>query len=87
MKKILQVLGVYDKEVLYRKVGYILSYYKDELKLSELFFDTCLFKSKSIKWEYLVNNDKDNLLFDSKWGLYVYINLYNIDDKVRNQDV
>ncbi len=86
-KKLLEILDAYDKEVLYRKVGYILSYYKDEFKLSDILFDTCLSKSKVSNGGYLVNNDKDNLVFYSKWGLYVYPNLRNISDKGGNQDV
>ncbi len=85
--KILEVLNAYNKEVLYRKVGYILSFYKDEFNLGESFFNTCLSKGITSNRGYLVNSDKDNLLFDSKWGLYVYQNIRNINSKGGNLDV
>ncbi len=86
-KKILEVLNSYNKEVLYRKVGYILLYYKNEFKLSESFFDTCILKGDISNRGSLVNNDKNNLVFNSKWGLYVYPNLKNINNKGGNLDV
>ncbi len=86
-KKLIEILNAYDKEVLYRKVGYILSNYKDEFKLSDSFFDTCLSKGVISNRGSLVNTDKDNLVFDSKWGLYVYPNLKAANDKGGNLDV
>ena len=85
--KLLEILNAYHKEILYRKVGYILSFYKDDFNLSDSFFATCL--SKGIPWNRgsLVNNDKNNLVFDSTWGLYVYPDLKNINSKERNIDV
>ncbi len=85
--KLLEILNVYEKEVLYRKVGYILSFYKDEFKLSESFFETCLSKGIISNRGCLVNNDKDNLIFNSEWGLYVYPNLKDIYSKGGNLDV
>ncbi len=86
-KKLLEVLESYDKDVLYRKVGYVLSCYKDEFKLSKSFFDTCLTKGDISNRGYLVNSNKDNLVFNSKWGLYVYPNLRSVSDKGGNLDV
>ncbi len=85
--KIIEVLNAYNKEVLYRKVGYILSSYKDEFKLSDSFINLCLSKGVISNRGFLVNKNKDNLMFDSKWGLYVYPNLKNINDKGGNLDV
>ncbi len=85
--KLLEVLNAYNKEVLYRKAGYILSFYKNEFELSESFFDTCLSKGATSNRGCLVNHDKENLVFDSKWGLYVYPNLKSINDKGGNLDV
>ncbi len=86
-KKLIEVLKAYDKEVLYRKVGYILSNYKDEFKLSDSFFDECLSKGVVSNRGSLVHTDKDNLVFDSKWGLYVYPNIKAVNDKGGNLDV
>lgn len=85
--KLLEILNAYNKEVLYRKAGYILSFYKDEFKLSDSFFNTCLSKGISSNRGYLVNNDKVNLIYDSKWGLYVYPNLKSINSKGEILDV
>lgn len=85
--KLLEILFAYNKEVLYRKVGFVLSFYKDELKLNDRFFDTCLSKSLISNGGFLVNSDKNNLVFNSKWGLYVYPNLKNINNKGGNTDV
>ncbi len=86
-KKILEILNSYNKEILYRKVGFILSFYKNELKLSDSLFDICLSKGVVSNRGSLVNRDKDNLVFDHKWGLYVYPNLRGINDKGGNLDV
>ena len=86
-KKLLEVLEKYNKEILYRKVGYILSFYKDEFKLSESFFNICLSKGIITNRGALINSDKNNLVFDSEWGLYVYLNLKNINYKGGSLDV
>ena len=86
-KKLLEVLEKYNKEILYRKVGYVLSFYKDEFKLSESFFNICLSKGIITNRGALINNDKNNLVFDSEWGLYVYLNLKNINSKGGSLDV
>ena len=36
---------------------------------------------------FLVNTDKDNLVFDSKWEFYVYLNLKAVNDKGGNLDI
>lgn len=86
-KKLLDVLDIYNKEVLYRKTGYILSFYQDELNLTDSFFDICLFKGITSNHGFLVNNEKDNKIFDSKWGLYINQNLKDLKDKGENLDV
>ncbi len=85
--KLLEVLNAYRKEVLYRKVGYILSFYKDEFKLSDSFFNICLSRGVISNRGSLINKDKESLIFDSKWGLYVYPNLKNINNKGGDLDV
>ena len=86
-KKLTEALEAYHKEILYRKVGYILSYYKNEFRLSETFFNLCLTRGVHSNKGCLVMNDKDNLKFNSKWGLYVYPNLKKITCKGGNLDV
>lgn len=86
-EKLIEVLKAYNKEVLYRKVGYILYYYKDEFKLSNSFFGLCISKGLLSNHGSLVNNDKDNLVYDSKWGLYVYNDFRKLANKGGNIDV
>ncbi len=81
-EKLLETLNAYHKEVLYRKVGYILSFYKKELKLSNVFFKTCMSKGVVSNCNFIVNADKKNLIYDSKWGIYVYPHL----NKMRTQE-
>lgn len=65
--------------MLYLKTGYI--FCKDEFKLTNAFFEMCLSRGIPTNGGFLVNNDKDNLVYDSKWGLYVYPNLRNVSNK------
>lgn len=85
--KILEMLSIYNQERLYRKVGYILSHYEDELHISKSFFDTCKKKGILSNKGYLVENDKKNLSYDSSWGLYVYDDLKKLTFKGGNLDV
>lgn len=85
--KIIQILERYNKEVLYRKVGYILSFYQKEYSLSDSFFKLCLSKGVISNHGSLVNNDKNNLIYDSKWGLDVYPDIKHITFKGGEIDV
>ncbi len=84
--KIMEMLGAYHKEVLYRKVGCVLSFYKSDLKLSDSFFESCLSKGVVSNHGKIVNDD-DNLVYDPTWGLYTYRDLRNISNKGGNLDV
>lgn len=77
-KKIIEMLKIYDKPLLYKKVGYILSYYKDDYKLSDEFFLLCKEKCKLSNINYLVSSDKKNTTFNSEWRMYVYSDIRNI---------
>ena len=79
--KLKEILDTYGKEVLYRKVGYILSFYKEEFDISDSFFDFCLKKGVNSNRGYLVNNFKEELTYNSFWGLYVYPDIRNIYNK------
>lgn len=74
-KKILKMLEVYGKEILYRKVGYILSYFQKDFLLSDAFFKICKEKGIPSNKGVLVRNDKTSLVFNSEWGLYTYKDL------------
>ena len=70
-EKLLVYLGSINKQVLYQKTGYILEHYKNELRLSDLFFDTCK-KSAINSVRYLYNGiQNEPKFFNSYWNLIV----------------
>lgn len=86
-KKLLEMLTIYDKEVLYRKTGYVLSHFKDDLHLSDGFFQICKSKGVLSNKGYLVPTDKVTLVFNSEWGIYAYGNLRKLTFKGGEADV
>ena len=85
--KLIEVLEIYDKEVLYRKVGYILSFYKDDLRLTDAFFELCLSKGVVANHGCLVRNSKNDLSYNAKWGLEAYPDLRKLASKGGDIDV
>lgn len=85
--KILEMLCLYGQERLYRKVGYILSFYKEELSISQNFFEVCKQKGVSSNKGYLVGHSKECLVFDSVWGLYAYGDIRKLASKGNEVDV
>ena len=74
--KLLEILAVYDKQFLYQKVGYILSINKENLLLSDEFFDSCLShigKSKRYLYEEL---KLDEYSFNKQWKLILPKNIH-----------
>lgn len=69
--RIKEMLTVYNKDVLYRKVGYILSFYKDKLKIDDDFFKFCLEKSNVKNMAFLSSSSRGNTTYNKEWGLYV----------------
>lgn len=86
-RKILKMLEVYGKEILYRKVGYILSYFQKDFLLSDAFFKICKEKGIPSNKGVLVRNDKASLVFNSEWGLYTYKDLGKLAYKGGEADV
>jgi predicted transcriptional regulator of viral defense system len=71
--KLLEYLEGYDKQVLYQKAGFILSYFKTQMQLSDTFFVTCKSKTgKSIR--YLTDATESNTFF-KEWNLYAPSNI------------
>ncbi len=73
--KLLEMLNIYNKPILYKKVGLILSYYKKEFILSDDFFNICKEKGKVSNTGYLINSNKNDLVFNSEWGIYSFPDL------------
>ena len=65
--KLTEYLQHFDKQVLYQKTGFILSYFKKEMRLSDDFFALC--KSKTGRsTRYLTDNLESNTFF-KEWKL------------------
>ena len=87
IEKIKEMLQEYDMDLLYRKVGYVLSYYKDDLHIDDSFFEFCKEKSNRLNCGYLTNNEINQLEFVSEWGIYAYKNLKKLVYKGGEIDV
>jgi predicted transcriptional regulator of viral defense system len=66
--KLLKYLEIYNKKILYQKIGYFLSNYYEGEKISNNFFDICHLKSsKSVR--YLIQKYEGK--FDNIWNLVI----------------
>ncbi|SEA14621.1 Transcriptional regulator, predicted component of viral defense system [Lachnospiraceae bacterium NK3A20] len=74
-----EALEMYNRGQLYQKAGYILEAYKDDLSLSDQFFDDCARKISASK-TYLFPKEED-FAFHKKWLLYAPKNLKRLIDK------
>lgn len=86
-EKIKEILLEYNKDVLYRKVGYFLSFYKNEFNLSEFFFVFCLEHSNINNKGYISHNELNKLVYIKEWGIYAYKDIHQLVDKGGNIDV
>ena len=78
-KKLIEALEIYNRGQLYQKVGYILESFRDELVLSDEFFEKCVIHSSASK-TYLFEKQND-FVFHEKWMLYAPKQLKMIIDK------
>jgi predicted transcriptional regulator of viral defense system len=77
-KKLLEYLERYGKQFLYQKTGYVLNHLKNEMRLSDSFFEVCERKvSKSVRYLYNGIEHEQNA-FDNRWQLFVPKNLLKI---------
>ena len=81
--KIIEVLDAYNKEILYKKVGLILSYHNDDFGLSDDFYDICKRKGIVSNIGTVSNINKNDLVFNSEWGIYTYKNFDKTDSLSR----
>ena len=70
-EKVLKYLALYNKAILYQKVGYLLEYFKDSLKLSDKFFDVCMQKKGKSKRYFTESMNRDRMIYNSKWAMMV----------------
>ena len=85
--KLLEMLSLYDKDVLYRKTGYLLASFKDQYRLSDDFFKTCKEKSNIANITKISSHEGNNLEFVKEWGLYGYKNIMKLISEWGDLDV
>jgi predicted transcriptional regulator of viral defense system len=77
-EKLLLYLEVYDKQILYQKSGYILEHFKNPLRLSSHFFETCKNRRKgSVRYLYHGIMHESHV-YDRQWNLVVPRDLLKI---------
>lgn len=79
-QKLLEYLRIFNKDILYKKCGYIMEL--AGMKLSPNFFTTCLEHSRN-SVSYLEN--KSDNMFVSKWRLYVPQYISHIKEEVQDE--
>lgn len=75
-KRILKYLELFQNQFLYQKMGYLLSEYKEEMGLSDSFFDNC--KEKIGKSKRYLTREQEGGRYDDEWKLVVPEGLYDM---------
>jgi predicted transcriptional regulator of viral defense system len=84
-EQLLKYLNKYQKQVLYQKAGFILSYFQNEMKLSDNFFNECRTRiGGSIR--YLTDRYESNTYF-KEWKLYAPENILSFLEQGGNEYV
>jgi predicted transcriptional regulator of viral defense system len=79
--KLVDYLGKFDKQFLYQKTGFLLSYFRKEMRLSNDFFELC--KSKTgINTRYLINTRESSTYFKD-WKLCAPKNILSFLEQER----
>lgn len=82
-KKLLLYLAEYNISFLYKKVGFILEYFKDNFKISNTFIDICN-KMGCAQAKYLTHPTESNTFF-KKWNLYAPFNIVSFLEQGDNE--
>lgn len=75
--KLKRYLDIYNTQVLYQKVGYLLDHYRKEIQLSKEFIEYCKSKIGNSR-RYLVSEEKKDSFYNSEWKLMVPKGLFEI---------
>lgn len=75
-KRLLKYLELYQNQFLYQKMGYLLWQYKEQMGLSESFFEKC--KKEIGKSKRYLTHDQDGGRYDATWKLVVPEDLQNL---------
>ncbi len=76
-------LDICNIQGLYQRVGYLLSYYRKEMQISKDFIEYCKEKIGKSR-RYLVNEAKNDSIYNSEWKLMVPKRLFEIIDQGGN---
>lgn len=79
-KRLLKYLELYQNQFLYQKTGYLLWQHKNQMGLSDSFFESC--KKNIGKSKRYLTRDQDNGRYDDTWKLVVPDNLQNMKNGV-----
>lgn len=80
IKDILKYLEQINSKMLYKKVGIILSLFKDKLNIPDSFFVICHEVSDSIKGHF--DKNKSAHVYNPEWKIFIYKDLKNYINKV-----
>lgn len=75
--KLIEMLVGYDSVFLYQKCGYILEHFKDDIGLSDNFFNVCCGKITN-QVRYFLKGEYYNYSYSSKWKLIAPTNLLSL---------
>lgn len=78
-KDILDYLEQINSKMLYKKVGIILSLFKDKFNIPDSFFKKCHEISDSIKGYF--DNNRSSHVYNSEWKIFIYKDLNNYINK------
>ncbi len=76
---ILKYLEIIDSKMLYKKVGIILSMYKNKFNIHESFFEKCHFESDSVRGHF--DNNLKNHVYNAEWKIYIDKDIYSYINK------
>lgn len=79
-KRLLKYLEFYQNQFLYQKMGYLLWQHKEQMGLSDLFFEKC--KEKIGKSKRYLTRDQEGGQYDDTWKLIVPEDLQNMKNGV-----
>jgi len=82
--KLMTYLEIYDKQFLYQKTGFLLSYFQKELKLSDEFLEVCR-KKKGKSTRYLLDESAATLVYHSQWKLFAPENILSYLEQGQNE--
>ena len=68
-KQLSAILADYDKATLYKKAGFVLEHYRNQLHLSKEFFEKC--SNKNNIGSKVLTSAEDCQRFNNKWRIYV----------------